>query len=219
MKNRKNKKVVLASAIVLGITAITSSALAAYIITGGENSGTKNIDPSNIDIQNKVTSLTVAYIQGELLFQPLTAVTEGRVKTDKNGNLTVTVPLTMNAKEKKFIPDLKWEVTATGSAVSDNYVTVPEMETPIISGNWSEGTPAGQGKPEGTYDFTYNLVLTFGFGSAFDGSTDPAAYYNTGAGKDTEASAVVKALEAFATSVNATTFTVTINLADTAEAA
>ena len=57
MKREKNKKIVLASTIVLGIAAITSSALAAYIITGGDNHYSGETNPTDVVIDNKVTSL------------------------------------------------------------------------------------------------------------------------------------------------------------------
>ena len=109
MKRNKNKKIVLASTIVLGIAAITSSALAAYIITGGATEGTADVNPSEVVIENKVVDLKVGAVSEELLFQPTTSVTEGAITTSGNGNLTVAIPLTVKAKDQQSIPDRVYE--------------------------------------------------------------------------------------------------------------
>lgn len=203
MKFLKNKKVVLASGIILGIAAITSSALAAYIVTGGKKDGSQTIDPSTIEIQNKITTLEVGAVSGTLLFEPDNPVSSGRVLTSTgDGNLTVTIPLTVTVSEKSYIPEMTVTVTeSAGTAVTDGYVTVPTIDN-LTSDDFS-GTKS---------PFTCNLGVNFGWGIEFDYG-DPVTYYNTGNGSNIDASQVVKDMEAFATAVNATTFTVTIDAA------
>lgn len=209
MKRNKNKKIVLASMIVLGIAAITSSALAAYIITGGKNKGEANVDPSPVVIDNKVVDLTVGTVSEELLFQPTTAVTEGSITTSGNGNLTINIPLTVKAKDRDSIPNYEVAVRQEGGDVTSpiNYIKLPETTTvtkdKFTSGNAETG-------------FTYNLPLTWSWGSAFGETnpTDPANFYNSKIEEGTDVNDVLTALNAFAEEVNATTFVVTITQAE-----
>ena len=207
MKILKNKKVVLASAIILGISAITSSALAAYIITGGTTHGEGTITPTQVVVKNNIVNLEVGKMNGELKFYPEELVESGRViTTSDTGSLSVTFPLTMKANaefEKTDIPELKVTVTETsGSLVTETYVVAPTVEN-ITSDDW-KGTSAS---------FTHDLVLTWKWGEKFD-SKDPAEYYNTGGGASLDASAVVTAMGTFQTAVTKSVFTVTIDKAD-----
>ena len=84
MKRNKNKKIVLASTIVLGIAAITSSALAAYIITGGKTEGTANVkEPTEIDVKNNIVDLKVGEVSGQLLFYPEAIISDKVLKNDE----------------------------------------------------------------------------------------------------------------------------------------
>ena len=208
MKRNKNKKIVLASTIVLGIAAITSSALAAYIITGGNAEGEANVKPSTVVIDNRVVDLTVGAVSGTLLFEPDEPVTEGAITTDGDGNLTISIPLTVKAKDQQSIPDYNVAVTQKGGDVtSANYIVLPGATT-ITSEDFTSGNPET--------GFTYNLPLTWSWGEAF-GGTDPAAFYNPkiddqeGNVKVTD---VLATLNEFAEAVNATTFVVTITQVD-----
>ena len=141
MKILKNKKVVLASAIILGISAITSSALAAYIITGGTTHGEGTIRPTQVVVKNNIVNLEVGTMNGELKFYPEELVKSGRViTTSDTGSLSVTFPLTMKANaefEKTDIPELKVTVTETsGSLVTDTYVVAPTIENISSDTNW-----------------------------------------------------------------------------------
>ena len=57
MKILKNQKFVLTAAILLGVAAVSSSAVAAYVITGGQQSGSANLDPSDIEIVNNTANI------------------------------------------------------------------------------------------------------------------------------------------------------------------
>lgn len=207
MKRNKNKKIVLASTIVLGIAAITSSALAAYIVTGGATEDSANVKPSKIEIDNKVVDLSAGTVDGTLLFQPTTPVTEGAITTSGDGNLTVTIPLTVKAKDKESIPDYNVAVTQTGGDVASpiNYIALPGTTT-VTKDNFASGN-AETG-------FTYNLPLTWSWGEAF-GGTDPAAFYNPKIEDETaNVTDVLATLNEFAEAVNATTFVVKITQVD-----
>ena len=208
MKRNKNKKIVLASTIVLGIAAITSSALAAYIITGGATKGTADVDPSPVVIDNKVVDLTVGVVSGELLFQPITPVTEGAITTSGNGNLTITIPLTVKAKDQQSIPNYNVAVTQQSGDVTDpEYIVLPDA-TAVTSEDFTSGNPES--------GFTYNLPLTWSWGSVFGGK-DPASFYNSkivDTKDDFDVNDALTALNTFAEAVNATTFVVTITQVD-----
>lgn len=208
MKRNKNKKIVLASTIVLGIAAITSSALAAYIITGGNAKGSADVDPSPVVIDNKVVDLTVGKVSGELLFQPTTPVTSGAITTSGNGNLTINIPLTVKAKDQLSIPNYNVTVTQqSGDVTNPEYIRLPGATT-VTKDNFKSGNPET--------GFTYNLPLTWSWGSAF-GGTDPAAFYNpkiVDTEDDVDVNDALAALNEFAEAVNATTFVVTITQVD-----
>ena len=204
MKNRKNKKVVLASAIVLGITAITSSALAAYIITGGTIDKDSTVDNTDVTITNNVVDLQDPVITGKLLFYPEQLVSEGTVTTNQTGNLTINVKLTVKAATEGAIPPMQVVITATGdsTALSTGYITLPNGEdkaitstVPIANNNF-DGTEAEDGSLS---DWTYTFDLKWNWGSALN-KTDPATYVNTNTSTPTDAS---QKMNAFANAVNA----------------
>ena len=206
MKRNKNKKIVLASTIVLGIAAITSSALAAYIVTGGATKGTADVDPNPVEIDNKVVDLKVGAVSGTLLFEPDEPVDEGAITTDGDGNLTISILLTVKAKDKESIPNYNVAVTEkVGNVTTAGYIVLPK-ETTVTKENFTfENAETG---------FTYNLPLTWSWGSAF-GGIDPAAFYNPKIKDETaNVTDVLSKLNEFAAAVNATTFVVTITQVD-----
>ena len=202
MKRDKNKKIVLASTIVLGIAAITSSALAAYIITGGDNHYRGETNPTDVVIDNKVTSLKCTETDLTLNFAS-TKTTSGRVqddnmvmigdaKTEVAPDFKVVLDLTMNAKDKGYIPALSVTVTPSKNDTA-GYLVVPTVEN-ITSANWT-----GDAEP-----FTYTLTLTWKWGAAF-GGVEPTKYFNEGgAGYSTLISDVVTTMEDFEEYVNGT---------------
>ena len=211
MKLFKNKKVVLASAIVLGVAAVTSSALAAYIITGGTVEGNKTVDPTEVTVTNKVVNLTVGDQSEALKFMPETVISGERLITEAGdiGNLEISFLLTMDARDKEYIPDLKVTVTkSAGTAVEDGYVTLPNTNGVInIDHNLFGGTSGS---------FTYTLTLSWGWGEAFN-SKDPCEYYNKDEeGKQVPIKDVGNQMEDFRDAINATTFNVAINEASDA---
>lgn len=201
MKRDKNKKIVLASTIVLGIAAITSSALAAYIITGGDNHYETTSDPTDVIIDNRVTSLECAETDVTLNFASK-ETTSGRVRDDNMvmvgeeeielpPDFVVVLDLTMNANDKGYIPDLSVTVTPSKEDTV-GYLVVPTVEN-ITSGDWG-----GESKP-----FTYKLTLTWKWGAAF-GNTEPTTYFNEGGGSSTPITEVLTTMEAFKAYVNGT---------------
>ena len=206
MKLFKNKKVVLASAIVLGVAAVTSSALAAYIITGGTVGFNDDVETTDINVTNKVVNLTVGEQTGELYFMPEEVVSTGRLTTQAGdvGNLMVSFKLTMEAASKDLIPDLVVTVTEKdgGTAVSGKYVKLPETTGVInVSGDSFEGDSGS---------FTYTLNLVWDWGEIF-GSMDPCAFFNDDTtGQEFDDTYVGKTMEDFKGVINNTAFNVDI---------
>lgn len=201
MKILKNQKFVLTAAILLGVAAVSSSAVAAYVITGGQQSGSADLDPSDIEIVNNTANLKVSAKDSTLLFQPETAVSSGRLQSTGNGDLTAVITLTFDSNTQTVIPALDVTIEAkngTDDAVTKGYIVNPEN----VSLTYSKFT-GGEGS------WTHDVTLTWEWGDKF-GNTDPCTYYNTGAGTATDDDTMDTELEAFKTAVAATTFTVNI---------
>lgn len=190
MKLFKNKKVVLASAIVLGVAAVTSSALAAYIITGGTVEKESPVGVTEVDVQNKVVNLEVTGLDSAtLVLQPEAVVSEGRVTTTDAGKMKLTFTLTMDAESQDLIPDITISVAENpdGGLVSGNYITLP-AETTLRKTDFGKGP-----------DFTKEVTLTWGWGSTF-GNVEPTTYFNEGgAGASIPDATVVKTMTDFET--------------------
>ena len=214
MKRNKNKKIVLASTIVLGIAAITSSALAAYIITGGATEGTADVKkPTGIEVTNNIVDLEVGEVSGELLFYPETTISDKDVTSDVKGNLTITLSLSIEAGSKNLMNGkiIKLSVTEkeTGTLVDAgdrNYVTVPADQ--VI-----EGSSLTDDDGNNIYETT--ATLKWGWGTTF-GSKDPATYCNNEiTGGRMSASQANTLLQDFKTAVAACPgFTISIDLVD-----
>lgn len=201
MKILKNQKFVLTAAILLGVAAVSSSAVAAYVITGGQQSGSADLDPSEIEIINKTANLDVNTKDGALLFQPKTAVSSNRLQSTGNGDLTAVITLTFDSETKEVIPALDVTIEAkngTDDAVTKGYIVNPEN----VSLTYSDFIGS-----EGSW--THDVELTWKWGAEF-GNTDPCTYYNTGDGSGTDNSTMLSELNDFKTAVANTTFTVSI---------
>lgn len=212
MKKKFNKKLLAVGAMVLGLATITGTALATYVITGQVKDATTDVNPSEVLIENRTVALTASVAEGDkLLFQPETQVTSGRLQTLELGSLSITLNVTAETEQQDYIKDISVVVSVkSGTAVSNNYVTLPE-DTTIKSSSFT-----GSG---GT--FTASTKLTRSWGTEF-GSTDPCTYFNTGGGKDlplTKAEdtsltgSVEGEMEKFASSINETVFLVTLTMA------
>ena len=214
MKRNKNKKIVLASTIVLGIAAITSSALAAYIITGGATEGTADVKkPTGIEVTNNIVDLKVGEVSGQLLFYPEETISDEDVTSDVEGNLTITLSLSIEAGSKTLMngKNIKLSVTEKekGTLVDAgdrNYVTVPADQ--VI-----EGSSLTDDDGNNIYETT--ATLKWGWGTTF-GSKDPATYCNDEiAGGSMTASEANTLLQDFKTAVAACPgFTISIDLVD-----
>lgn len=201
MKILKNQKFVLTAAILLGVAAVSSSAVAAYVITGGNQSGSANLDPSDIVIENNTANLDVDPTDTELLFQPLSAVSTGRLQSTGNGDLTAVLTLTFDSQTQEVIPALDVTITTkdgTNDAVAKGYIVNPQNVS-LTSADFTGDTGS----------WTKTLTLTWKWGAEFGGK-DPCEYYNTGDGSGTDNSTMLSELEDFKTAVSKTTFTVNI---------
>ena len=201
MKILKNQKFVLTAAILLGVAAVSSSAVAAYVITGGQQSGSANLDPSDIDIVNNTANLKVEATDSTLKFQPLAPVSSGRLQSTDNGDLTAVITLTFDSKTQAVIPALDVTIEAkngTDDAVTKGYIVNPDNVS-LTSANFEGDTGS----------WKHTLTLTWKWGAEFGGD-DPCTYYNTGEGSATENATMLAELEDFKTAVANTTFTVSI---------
>lgn len=202
MKILKNQKFVLTAAILLGVAAVSSSAVAAYVITGGNQSGSADLDPSEIVIENKTANLEITETDVNLLFQPEAAVSSGRLQTTENGDLTAVLTLTFDSQTKEVIPDLDVTIETedgVNDAVTKGYIVNPQNVS--LTSEKFDGTAS---------NWKYTLNLKWSWGEKF-GNTDPCSYYNTGgAGSGIDNSAMNDELTAFKTAVTSTTFTVNI---------
>lgn len=193
MKRDKNKKIVLASTIVLGIAAITSSALAAYIITGGVNEKTGKANTTTVDINNKVTNLTIETTDATLNFAS-PKVETGRVQDDGlsgGQDLHVEFGLKMEASARDNIPTLNVKITPS-SVDTGNYLKIPEVNS-ITKDAWNDNS-------DGT--FSYTLELDWEFGTAFGGMSPTEYFNNDPEGKEIDISEVVSTMKGFAAYVN-----------------
>lgn len=193
MKRDKNKKIVLASTIVLGIAAITSSALAAYIITGGVNERTGEANTTTVDINNKVTNLTIETTDKTLNFASPKVVT-GRVQDDGlsgDQDLHVEFGLKMEASARDNIPTLNVKITPS-PVDPGNYLKVPEVSA-ITKDAWKDNSDGS---------FSYTLELDWAFGTAFGGMSPTDYFNNDPVGKEIDISEVVSTMKGFAAYVN-----------------
>ena len=169
MKLFKNKKVVLASAIVLGVAAVTSSALAAYIITGATVDKESPVGVTEVDVVNNVVNLKVTGLDNAtLVLQPEQQVSEGRVTTTGAGKMKLTFTLTMETESKELIPDITISVVENpeGTLVTGNYIALPTEKT-LTKSDFGNGP------------FTTDVTLEWGWGSNF-GNKAPTTYFNEG---------------------------------------
>ena len=198
----------------LGLATITGTALATYVITGGtKEDSTNEINPTDVSVLNKVVNLEVEEIDSTLLFQPLTAVNSGRLQTQENGDLTVTVKLSVTASHVDYINDVTIEYSTTGTAVSEEYVTFP-TKTNVTKSEFKLN--------EETKKYEVNLNLDFGWGTKFGGD-DPCIYFNEGgdgsniplttAEETVKGQSVESIMNAFSDSINGTAFTITFTMA------
>ena len=209
MKLFKNKKVVLASAIVLGVAAVTSSALAAYIITGATVDKESPVGVTKVDVVNNVVNLKVTGLDNAtLVLQPEQQVSEGRVTTNSTGKMKLTFTLTMETEKKELIPDITISVVENpeGTLVTGNYIALPTKNT-LTKDDFGAGPT-----------FTTGVTLEWGWGSNF-GNKTPTTYFNEGgAGASIEDSKVVETMTNFETAtVEHPGFTISFAKADAGE--
>ena len=209
MKILKNKKVVLASAIILGISAITSSALAAYIITGGTRNTNQDVVPSEVEIKNKTVTLRASLDENEvLLFEPKTPYSgPGILHSDGTGDMNVILNLSVEAENKDALGVTTVSVkeerkSADGGTTSSvgNYIVLPKEQT--VQPDSFKGT---------TGTFTATVTLTWTWGSEF-GKSDPCAYF----AEEDDVETIETKMNAFATAVNGSKFVIEISMAEAA---
>lgn len=206
MKILKNKKVVLASAIILGISAITSSALAAYIITGGTRNTNQDVDPSEVVIKNNTVTLSASLDEGEtLLFQPTTPYTgPGILRSNGTGDMEVTLNLSVVAENEEAIgvttitvKEVRKSADGGTTPSAGNYIVLPTEKT-VQPGSFT-----------GSGTFTTSVELEWTWGSAF-GEVDPCAHF----ANEDDVETIETKMNAFAAAVNGSKFVIEIDMAE-----
>ena len=180
MKFFNSKKLFAGLAIGFGVAAITSTALAAYIITGGTKSGSVEQNQTPVEITNNIVNLKATSAASALLFQPESAVNEGRVTTTGEGNMNIVIELEAQAREKTNLNNITAVITPTWktdkSVELAKYVVAPTNLTFDSQSNFDGGTVADS---NGLKTFKATWTLSWTWGEEF-GKTDPCTYFNNG---------------------------------------
>lgn len=204
-KNMKSKlsKIILGASISFGVVSVVTVASAAFVVTGGNNSGTVTPSISVGEVEDNRINLEVDLNEGNstISLDAKQDDTTGIWQWDgtNHDDLTVSLDITVTGD-----PTL-WTgvtVTASGALIDNHYLA---LDSTVI--------PAGEHGQSGagaTVELT-NQTVTLKWGSAF-GSQNPTEYFDTTL---TESIDQVKSSLASMSSVaaggNALTLTVTLN--------
>lgn len=207
MKLFKTSKLIMATAIVLGLASVVGIGVGAYIITGGNKTAEVPVTDDDIVITNNVVNLSASLKadDNKLVYEPTEAITGKRLNSDGKGDLEVTLVLSVEATSTDIIPTFTVSVVSSYGAESseltdlNTYLVKPSDVT--VNNTEFRGT-------SGTY--TKELKLTWTWGSAFD-STDPCTYYNLKSEEEVPTATLVSEMEAFKSNVNGNTWTIEIN--------
>ena len=190
-------------AILLGVASITTVGLAAYVVTGGVRHQDVTVEePKPVVVENNIVGIKAGAVQGKLNFQPTAEDSSGRLQSDGNGILSVTIPLDVEISEQ-LLKDYEIKVTVkawdnvskdTGAEVTEieQYVVTPKSATLDLTGLTGQ---TGTNVIKGSKD----LVLTWEWGTAFD-SKDPCAWEQA-KGETLSSEDLVSTLNAFQAAV------------------
>ena len=204
-KNMKSKlsKIILGASISFGVVSVVTVASAAFVVTGGDTTGTVTPSISVGEVEDNRINLKVNLNEGNstISLDAKQDDTTGIWQWDGTNHEDLTVGLNI---EVKGDPTL-WTgvtVTASGALIDKHYLALDET---VI--------PAGEHEQSGA-DATVSLTnktVTLKWGSAFDGK-NPTEYFDTTL---TDSIDQVKTSLASMSSVaaggNALTLTVTLN--------
>lgn len=207
MKLFKTSKLILVTAIALGLASVVGIGVGAYIITGGNKTADVPVTDDDIVITNNVVNLKASLKSGDnkLVYEPTGAVTGKRLNSDGNGDLDVTLVLSVEASSTDIIPTFAVSVVSSYSAESPqltalNTYLVKPLDVTVKNTEFN-GT-------SGTY--TKEVKLTWAWGSAFENS-DPCTYYNQKSEAEVSTATLVTKMESFRKNVNGNTWTIEIN--------
>lgn len=206
MKLFKTSKLIMATAIALGLASVVGIGVGAYIITGGNKTAEVPVTDDDIVITNNVVNLSASLKSDDnkLVYEPTEAITGKRLNSDGKGDLEVTLVLSVEATSPDIIPTFTVSVVSSYSAGSPeltalNTYLVKPSDVTVNSGEFS-----------GSGTYTKELKLTWTWGSAFN-STDPCTYYNAKTEEEVPTATLVSKMEAFKSNVNGNTWTIEIN--------
>lgn len=206
MKLFKTSKLIMVTAIALGLASVVGIGVGAYIITGGNKTAEVPVTDDDIVITNNVVNLSASLKSGDnkLVYEPAKAVTGQRLNSDGNGDLDVTLVLSVEATSTDIIPTFTVSVVSSYIAESpeltalNTYLVKPSDVTVINSEFSGSGT------------YTKEVTLTWTWGSAFENS-DPCTYYNLKSEEEVSTATLVSAMEDFRNNVNGNTWKIEIN--------
>lgn len=207
MKLFKTSKLIMVTAIALGLASVVGIGVGAYIITGGNKTAEVPVTDDDIVITNNVVNLSASLKSGDnkLVYEPEKAVTGKRLNSDGNGDLDVTLVLSVEASSTNIIPTFTVSVVSSYSAESDE---LNALNTYLVKP--SDITVNNEGYTETGGTFTKEVKLTWNWGSAFN-STDPCTYYNQKSEAEVSTATLVSEMDSFRKNVNGNTWTIEIN--------
>lgn len=206
-KNMKSKlsKIILGASISFGVVSVVTVASAAFVVTGGDNSGTVTPSISVGDVTDNQIDLKVKLNDGDktISLDAKQNDTSGIWQWDGTHaeDLTVALDITVTGN-----PTL-WAgvtVTASGALIDGHYLALDETVIPA-----GEHGQSGAGA---TVELT-NKTVTLKWGSAFGGK-NPTEYFDTTLTDSIDqVKTSLASMSSAASGGNALTLTVTLNKA------
>lgn len=206
-KNMKSKlsKIILGASISFGVVSVVTVASAAFVITGGNTTGTVTPSISVGDVQDNRIELKVELNEGDstINLDAKEGDTTGIWHWDGTNHEDLTVGLDITVTGDPAL----WTgvtVTASGALIDGNYLALDE--TVIHAGEH------GQSGAGATVSLT-NKTVTLKWGSAFGGN-NPTEYFDTTLTDSIDqVKTSLASMNSVAAGGNALTLTVTLNQA------
>lgn len=207
MKLFKTSKLIMVTAIALGLASVVGIGVGAYIITGGNKTAEVPVTDEDVTITNNVVNLSASLKEGDntLVYEPVNEVSNQRLNSDGGGDLEITLVLSIEANSTEIIPTFTVSVSSSYTAES---LELAELNTYLVKPN--DATVNGSQFVGSQGTFTHELKLTWSWGSAFN-NNDPCTFYNGKTEKEVSADQLVTEMEAFRDNVNGNTWNININ--------
>ncbi len=165
----KLSKIILGASISFGVVSVVTVASAAFVVTGGNTTGTVTPSISVGEVTDKRLSMTVKPSSGDqtLKLDAKSGDNSGAWQwdTENSEDLTVAVDITVTGD-----PDLWTGITveATGGLITGEYIT-------LVTTKIDKGTPSNTGA--GAVNSLTDQTITFNWGEKF-GSQNPTEYFD-----------------------------------------